>query len=175
MRNPQAFAFLESLHMLLERTLPTPEDMRSRVHEIVAASAKDDSARNKRQPEGAFLCHFVLPIISSYLQSSLGLTATESRTALLSENFRNMRDICSDTPARKQRHPFDKQLKVSPHVVMKQWSGSSGAPLRQSCPDFGLRAPCKFPIVFEGKYFERGGKVKAEADLDHKHLPGILL
>lgn len=165
MRNSQAFEFLKSLHQALDRRLPTPENIRIQVRELVAASAKDDTAKHKRQPEDAFLNHFALPIVSSHLQTYLGLTAAEARTALLSEYFRNMREICSGTPARKQRHPFDKQLKVSPHAVMKQWSGESGATLRQSCPDFALRAPCTFPTVFEGKYFERGGKVKAEADL----------
>jgi hypothetical protein len=165
MRNAAAFAFLEQLHHELAKSLPNPELLRSQVREIVAASQHDPKAKHKRQPEDAFLHEFALPRLFAHLQTALGLTPPEARQSLLSEYYRNMPDFCSGTPARTSRHPFHKMFGVKPHTVMDQWKGESGSPLRQSCPDFALRSPCPFTVVFEGKYFETGGKTKAESDL----------
>jgi hypothetical protein len=40
-----------------------------------------------------------------------------------------------------------------------------GNALTQSCPDFATRNPFPFKIVFEGKYFEKGGRDKATTEL----------
>jgi hypothetical protein len=93
------------------------------------------------------------------------LNEKEARAALLSENFRHLPQICSGTPARKDRHPFDKTLAPGPREVMAHWRSGKANALRQSCPDFALRFPCPFSIVFEGKYFEQGSAAKAESEL----------
>jgi hypothetical protein len=53
-----------------------------------------------------------------------------------------------------------------PEKVMHQWRGQGGgSPLVQACPDFALREPFPFKIVFEGKYFAHGGMRRAETEL----------
>ncbi len=81
-----------------------------------------------------------------------GIGAEEARNSLLSEFYRNMRNFCVQTPARKRGHPFTKILGTKPADIIAQWTGDNGAPLKQACPDFAFRDPFPFRIVFEGKY-----------------------
>jgi len=82
-----------------------------------------------------------------------------ARHALLSEYYRNMQDLCYNTPVRTQRHPFSKIIGAKTASIMRQWMSGRDNALTQSCPDFALREP--FKIVFEGKYFGRGGIERA--------------
>ncbi len=165
MTKAAAFEFLEHVHQSLERQLPPPELLRSSV-KTTAALAKEDAAKpHVRRPEEAFLNTFAIPHLFTELQGRLGLTAEEARTALLAENYRHMLTMSSGSPARKDRHPFDKTLAPNPTEVMAHWRSGKSNSLRQSCPDFALRSPCPHSIVFEGKYFESGSPTRAEADL----------
>src|SRR5262249_7585339 len=67
--------------------------------------------------------------------------------------------------ARKQRHPFEKVMGAKPTAIMEQWIAGRKNALTQSCPDFAIREPFPFKILFEGKYFEKGGSVKAKTEL----------
>jgi len=158
----QAYKFLSELEAALERALPPPNDLRAEIRAIVTSAKKGDANAHLRWPEGAFLGGYVVPTIHATLKSR-GLSASEARQALLSESFRRMSDMCSGTPARKDPHPFDKVLAPSTHQIAQKWRTTS--PLKQSCPDLALRAPCDFTVVFEGKYFEQGGLQRAETEL----------
>ena len=165
LRHLDAYKFLKSLEGELTSKLPSPDAMRTQVREEVAAAKSDNASKHKRQPEDAFLYHFAFPLLFEHLQTVDGIDRLAARQSLLSEYYRNMNKLCSGTPARRQGHPFNKLIGSKPGTIMAQWKGLSGAPLKQSCPDFALRAPFPFTIVFEGKYFEKGGQTKAETDL----------
>ena len=42
---------------------------------------------------------------------------------------------------------------------------TKGAFVTQSCPDFAFREPFPYKVVFEGKYFEKGGREWAQNEL----------
>ena len=161
-----AYGFLQALHTRLDQDLPPPGLMRKKILEVVEKAKTDDSMKHMRQPEDAFLHHFAFPILFDHMQSVEGVDNEVAASSLLSEYYRNMPHCCKDTPARKQRHPFSKLIGASADIMMKQWKGElPGARLKQSCPDFAFRPPFPFKIVFEGKYFPKGGKKKAETEL----------
>ena len=146
--------------------LPAPEVMREKIPEIVAEAKTDDSKKHMRQPEDAFLYKFAFPIVFEHIQTLDGINVDKARKSLLSEYYRNMPQYCMASPARKQRHPFSKAFGASTDAVLSQWRGESfGSKLKQSCPDFALRAPFPFKVVFEGKYFSKGGSKKAGTEL----------
>ena len=166
MLKAKAYGFLTGLEAELNRTLPPPDAMRLGVREVVERAKSDESSKHKRQPEDAFLYHYAFPIVFRSMTAVDGIDESSARQSLLSEYFRNMPAYCSGTPARRQRHPFNKLIGAKPQQIMAQWKGSAdGPPLKQSCPDFAFRPPFPFKIVFEGKYFESGGEQKAEREL----------
>jgi hypothetical protein len=91
--------------------------------------------------------------------------AAKATQGLLSEYTALRRNICSDSPVRKQRHPFAKIMGANPTAIMQQWMGGRDNALTQSCPDFATRDPFPFKIVFEGKYFKNGGPSMATREL----------
>jgi hypothetical protein len=154
------------LEKVLNDRLLAPDAMRKEVREIVKQAKENDTWKHKRQPEDAFLYHFAFPIIFEHMQTVDGIDQQCAKQTLLSEYYRNMKEWCSGTPARKQRHPFNKVIGARPAEIMAQWKGEfPGASLKQSCPDFAFREPFSFKTVFEGKYFEKGGHSKAETEL----------
>ena len=162
----QAYQFLKTLELKLNEVLPDADTMREQVPNIVSQAKKDDTRKHMRQPEDAFLHHFAFPVIFKHLSVYKNLGEEKAREALLSEYYRNMPEFCAATPARKSRHPFNKVIGASTDTIMRQWKGElSGAKLKQSCPDFALRNPFPHKIVFEGKYFAKGGSKKAETEL----------
>lgn len=165
MEKRDAYKFLKGLESELTRKLHEPEVMRTRVRQKVEESKSDDKAPHMRKPEDAFLNYFAIPVLFEHLKTIPGIDQAAARESLLSEFYRNMKGMCSGTPARKQRHPFNKIIGLKPATIMARWKGAKGNPLPQSCPDFALRSPFPFKIVFEGKYFEKGGTTKAESDL----------
>jgi hypothetical protein len=95
-----------------------------------------------------------------------GMDREKARQAFLSESYKQLSDISSGTPARRVAHPFPKLLGAHPQQVIKQWKDEMpGSPVIKSCPDMALRSPFPHKIVFEGKYFKRGGIQAAETDL----------
>ena len=161
----EAYEFLKSLHKKLDSELPSPDAMRENIPSVVQEAKKDDNKKHMRQAEDAFLHHYAFPILFEHMLSVEGVDHHSAVDSLLSEYYRNMPQYCKNTPARKQRHPFSKVISTSTDTIMKQWKGElSGAKLKQSCPDFALTAPFPFKIVFEGKYFSKGGSKKAETE-----------
>lgn len=159
----RAHRFLREVERSIERMLPPPDVLRAEVRALVGSAKLDNGDPHMRWPEGAFLSKYVLPPLHSALRTVCGLSPADATKALLSESYRHMQAICSGTPARSARHPFDKSLAPSARQIVQKWR--TVKPLTQSCPDLALRAPCDYTIVFEGKYFEQGSAQRAEADL----------
>jgi len=160
-----AFKFLRQFQRSLISELPTVTSLRSNVRQIASAAKGSDGAPHLRRPEEAFLNTYVIPRLYKDLQLLCGLSQEQARSALLSENFRHLPEMCSASPARKDPHPFDKTFPQDPAKVMAQWQSKEANALHRSCPDFAIRFPCPYSIVFEGKYFESGSIAKAEAEL----------
>lgn len=161
----KAQKFLESLQKELNSNMPPAAEMRRLVHEIVTDAKKNPTRKHMRQPENAFLYQYAFPIICRHMQTVDGIGPDEVKQSLLSEFYRNMKDCCLQTPARTRGHPFTKIIGAKPADIVAQWTGKSGAPLRQACPDFAFRDPFPFKIVFEGKYFESGSTARAGTEL----------
>jgi len=155
--------FLKGLEEHLNRNIPCPPQGPEELDAVVRQAKASEQERAKRWPEGAFLNHFVARPLHDYLRRELGLSAEEACSAFLSESFRSLPGIASGTPARSQKHPFTKVTGVSPREVIARWKAKN--PLTQSCPDMALRSPSPFTVVFEGKYFRKGGEQAAETAL----------
>jgi hypothetical protein len=152
-RKHDAYSFLKGLEKTLNSTLPPPTELRTEIRKTVG------------DLEDAFLSRFVIPRLSELMTAYDDMDASKASQALLSE-YRTLRPrYCSGTPARKQRHPFAKIMDTKPSAIMQQWMSGHGNALTQSCPDFATRDPFPFKIVFEGKYFDKGGPGRATTEL----------
>jgi hypothetical protein len=158
-----AYSFFRTLEQQLNATMPGPKEMATAIDEIVTMSKGGVSERHKAFAEGAFLNQFVLPTLYQFVAEYPGMKPEKARESLLSESHRSMRAFASGSPARSAKHPFDKVVGISAPGVIRRWKSANA--LIQSCPDLALRAPCPFRIVFEGKYFRRGGLGAAESAL----------
>ena len=150
----EAYQFLKKLEGELNSTLPSPADLQASIRTTPGI------------PEDAFLSGHVIPKLFDSMAKYNGMDATKARQALLSEYTTLRKEkICSDTPARRQKHPFAKIMGASPATIMRQWTSGRDNALTQSCPDFATRDPFPFKIVFEGKYFRKGGANIATREL----------
>lgn len=165
MSRDAAHGFLKNYERSLLRDLGSVESLAAKIRHRAATAKSDDSAPHLRRPEEVFLNEYAIPRLFQELQTHLGLSAEDARTALLSENHKHMKSMSSTTPARSVRHPFDKTFAPSARQVIEHWRSGKSNALRQACPDFALRSPCHFSIVFEGKYFEAGSRELAAAEL----------
>jgi hypothetical protein len=139
--------------------------MKRRIADIVEQARDDDTMKHLRRQEDAFLNSFALPIVFEAMQSVEGINVDKARESLLTESYRHL-PCSNNTPARKTRHPFNKVIGANTGDIMRQWRGvAGGATLKQSCPDFAFQPPFPYKIVFEGKYFCRGGTKRAETEL----------
>lgn len=160
-----AFRFLEFLEQYLNESLPGPAAMSKRISAIVQESKGSGLAPHTTFGEAAFLNQFVAPHVHEFLAEQQGLGKENARRALLSESYRRIPNFSSGTPARSQLHPFTKVIGTKPQTIIKQWKEIGLKSLVRSCPDLGLRDPCPHRVVFEGKYFSKGGTAAAEAAL----------
>lgn len=160
-----AYRFLIDFQQALGCDLAAVNSFSSTVRKRASAAKIDDTAPHLRRPEEVFINHYALPRLFQELQSKLALSSENARAALLCENYRYLPAMCSGSPARAVRHPFDKTFAPDPSTVLANWSSGKANALRQSCPDLALRAPCPFSVVFEAKYFDKGSSTKAGADL----------
>jgi hypothetical protein len=158
----EAYQFLKGLRTHLNRNLPTPEQMRSRIREVVSKSKNDNKQKHLNVPEAAFTNDFLIPHISKVISERVRKSASQ---CMLTE-YQNMRpDFCCNTPIRQERHPFSKGIAIQPQTIMRRWKGDPNKQTVQSAPDFALREPFLFNIVFEIKYFEKGGAERATTEL----------
>jgi hypothetical protein len=152
-RKHDAYAFLKKLEKTLNSILPPPTKLRTEIRKT-AGDAED-----------AFLRQFVIPELHRLMSEYDEMDASKASQALLSEYRTLRKTICSGTPARSQKHPFKKIMGTKPTSIMQQWMAGHSNALTQSCPDFATREPFPFKIVFEGKYFEKGGPGRAATEL----------
>ena len=163
----KAREFLDHLKMTMLDRLPAWQEIKLEIPNIVTEARMREDWKHKRTTEDAFLYHYAVPIISQYISVDLDFGKAAARESLLSEFFRNMSDLASGSPARAIRYgiPFEKVFS-SPRDVMKRWRGEMRqAKFQQPCPDFALRTPFPHKIVFEGKYFSKGGVTAGETHL----------
>jgi hypothetical protein len=165
-KNTTALEFLQTLEQTLASRVPTGANMNPVIRGIIADAKTDNRKKHLRLPEAAFLNHFVLPTLFEQLQEQAGLTADQSKEALLNEYHRSMPEISRYSPIRAWRHPFKKVLGASAESIYRDWkSPRKGDGLTQSCPDFALREPFPHSIVFEGKYYSSGSTTYANKQL----------
>jgi hypothetical protein len=165
MSKSEAHHFLKLYEESLQQAISSVASFSTSIRQRAAAAKNDAASPHLRRPEEVFLNEHAVPCLSRELQTQLKLRSDAACAALLSENYAHMEGICSTTPARTVPHPFDKTLAPNATAVIDHWRSGKSNALRQSCPDFALRPPCPFKIVFEGKYFDAGSSEKAATDL----------
>jgi len=119
------------------------------------------------QYELLFTDTFVLPAIPEYLEKALALSASDRCTAFLAESgLAKTRGWTSNSPRSANKYLFTKVFGADSKSVVKLWWGDSGKGLTsQSCPDWAFRSPCPHTVVFEGKFFRKGGVDAARREL----------
>ena len=108
-----------------------------------------------------------MPVLFLHISEDLGYGEDQTQQIMLSESFRNMKEMSCGSPARAKKYsnPFGKVF-TDPRSVMRRWAGDTrGSKLQQPCPDFALRSPFPHTTVFEGKYFSVGGIAVGETQL----------
>jgi hypothetical protein len=166
-----AFAFLQVFEKQLRQRLPKGVAMDAVIREVVSEAKTNAQKKHLRLPETAFLNYFVLPSLFQQIQEQAGLSETQAKDALLNEYHRTMPEISRQSPIHALRHPFAKIMGATPEAVFQRWlKPEKGDGLTQSCPDFALRKPFPYSIVFEGKYFRRNASKAGAA----KELVGDL-
>jgi len=167
----EARQFLLAMENYLAATLPARNAVRATVDEEVqkARAAKQKAPDKSRSyiasPEGAFFKLLGVEYIYNFLTKGTGMPEEEARMALLSETFRNCRNISSNSPRSKEKHPFTKNGESIKKIVTRWWNPSEKSVVQQSCPDLALGPPCRHRIVIEGKYFRKGGFEAAQSEL----------
>jgi len=169
MRDKQAaFEFLSAFHKRLEAELVSPAAIEADIRGAVRDAKAHHSQRHLRQPEAAFLNRYVIPRLYAQMQSDLKLSDEAAKHSLLNEYHPSMREYSTHSPASTFKHPFSKGLGTGARQIYDRWMqrpGVKGSPQIQSCPDFAIRSPAPFSIVFEGKYFPSGSIEYAEREL----------
>lgn len=162
----EAKAFLDSLATAISRKTPPGTAMERYIRSTIQDAKTDDAKKHLRAPEAAFLNLFAVPTLFEHLSTVGGLTEAEARQALLNEYHNCMPALSSGTPYLGLKHPFNKAMGVSPSTVFASWQAKDKGWGLASCePDFALRSPFSHRILFEGKYFPRGGKEHAAREL----------
>ncbi|MCH8081428.1 MAG: hypothetical protein IID52_03465 [Proteobacteria bacterium] len=161
-----AYKFLTGMESFIAKNLPSRKEIVEMIPRIVTQAKKREDWKHKRTPEDAFLYHFAFPLVFQYIKQQPGMDKKSACQVLLSEFYRNMPQFSAGTPARKGKHPFGKIMREPTFKTIARWRGETeGALLKQSCPDFALRAPFPHTVVFEGKYFRHGQAQAAATSL----------
>jgi hypothetical protein len=161
----EAHTFLAKLESMLKSSLPQPEEVQKSLADITAASKTDDLKKHTRIRESAFINTYVIGKLSEFIQANNSMSSIDARQALLVEGFQNtaLKPFCSGTPARTLGHPFTKLLGATTEEIAENWTAKDS--IAKPCPDFALRPPFPFKIVFEGKCFDGGSPKTARRDL----------
>ena len=159
----EAYQFLKELQKHLNASLPSPQQIRKEVRDIVVNSKNNDKQKHVNSPETAFTNGLLIQRISQVVSERVG--ESNAQQCMLTESPKMRPEFCCNTPIRTERHPFSKGIAERPPTIMRRWKGPPSKQTIQSAPDFALRNPFPFKIVFEIKYFEKGGPEKAATDL----------
>jgi hypothetical protein len=164
-RKRGAYMFLKNFESALNSELPPPAELRTLIRKTTLESKTDSGRDYLRLPESAFLNLFAIPALHKFISNQSGMNSLKASEVLLSEYKRLRPRYCSGPPIRTMKHPFRKVMGVKPSTIMQQWMSGRDNALTQSSPDICIRAPFPFTILFEGKYFEKGGPEKAATEL----------
>jgi hypothetical protein len=149
----EAYRFLFQLEEKLNSELPNPLAMKERLVRIIDEARKNPTKKHVKYKESAFLNTQLLPIFREHLKTIDGLSDDQIQRSLLWEYWHSIPGLGPGTVARIKPHPFSKALGQDPLKIMARWKGVGGkSPSVQPNPDFALRDPFPFNIVFEGKY-----------------------
>ena len=166
MHKQGAYQFFKHLEHHLNQGIPSPVNTRREIDKVVRHAKRSPNERHKAFYEGAFLNHYVADLLHNFISKYPGMDPDKARQALLSESHKQIPLIASGPASRREPHPFKKVLGARSAEVIKQWKGQTpGSPVVQSCPDLALRCPFPYKVVFEGKYFRKGGIQAAESTL----------
>jgi hypothetical protein len=146
--------FLHRFEELLKGKLPAPREMREHIRGI----ATSKSQKHTNSVEAAFIHEYVVSNLFQLIRED-GCDELNASKALLCEGYRNIPTRSSGTPMHPLSHPFDKEIAPASEILRKWKKGK----LTQACPDIAIRHP--FKIVFEVKYFEKGGSDFAAREL----------
>jgi hypothetical protein len=163
-KKEEARQFLDRVQKALAAILPDASELRRAVRAEIA-SAKKESKKYVYGPESAFLHTYFIPRFFDLIQTDGQISKSDARHSFLCEGYANISDCASGSPIRTQGHPFTKLLSATAAEVARTWQEKDKNPLAQACPDFAVRAPFPYNIVFEAKYFEHGSFEKASRDL----------
>jgi hypothetical protein len=148
-----------------ELTAGFPEKFGLRKIVREAVSSENGSRPESSDPQTAFLHAYLIPLIFALVRMSGDIREDDARQCLLCRDYEHVSEYSSASPARTEVHPFTKFLNATTADLRSRWIADDQKPLVRSCPDFALRAPFRFNIVFATKYFERGRVERATRDL----------
>lgn len=156
----EAYEFLTGLQTALQQHLPTPKHMKA-----VMSQLADKGNSPSKIRENVFL-YYVLPSVFEYMQTVSGIGPLEARASMLCEYYGKVPNLSSGNPFRRAAHPFRKTLGLSPEEIIETWTKQPGhIPLNQAYPDFCLRSPFPFKIIFDAKYFSQNSESAANKAL----------
>lgn len=156
--------FLQKFEKSLQ-ALPSAQEMETNIRATTRRAKLIHEERHLRLPEAAFLNGYVIPALHVAICEE-GLSREQARRALLNEYHRSLPQFSMDSPARTARHPFTKVLGAHPGEVYRRWADPENkSALVQSCPDFALRTPFPYNVLFEGKYYSKGSLKYAQQEL----------
>lgn len=155
-----ALVYLRDLEAALSRSeMPKGAAMNTAIRQMVATAKTDSAQKHLRLPEAAFLNGYVLPRLIQHLQTDMGLSQLQAGEALLNEYHRTMPGTSLGSPIFPLRYPFKKALGATADSIYREWlNPKKGDGLTQCAPDFALRRPFPYSIVFEGKYYASGSQ-----------------
>lgn len=166
LKKAAARAFLNQLTTRIELAVQEVPSMRQQITATVTDARLDEKMKHLRLREAAFLNSFVVPALFAHLREHCCLSDIEARQALLNEYHRSMPSTSDASPIRSLKHPFRKVIGLDAQAIYRSWMDpAEGLGLTQSAPDFALREPCPYSILFEGKYFPKGGHEHAATEL----------
>ena len=92
----EAFNFLRSVEVYLNKTIPPPSIVAEELSSIVKKAKSSGKELHKAYPEGAFLNHYIAPAFFEFLKSQVGLNAKEAKKHFYlspTEIFQNLRVV----------------------------------------------------------------------------------
>ena len=159
----EARRFLVRTQEELTAALPDKFGLRKIVWEAV--SPQQDSLPHCSDSKTAFLHAFFIPRFFDLMQTIGHSTESEVRQSLLCGGYENVPKYSSGTPVRTEGHPFTKLVNTIAADIVRKWMTDDLNSLAAACPDFALRPPFPFKVVFSMKYFEQGNVDRARRDL----------
>ena len=164
MPQEDAKSFLEGLKIHLNKSIPPSDEVMQRMQNLAADARRKNPKLQEVPHEGLFVDSFVLRPTNEYLVSAHNLTPDEACKSFLVESTDARKSrIAERSPVSANRYPFKKEFSAVNKVVKSWWNKSKESPVSQACPDLAICFP--HTVVFEAKYFRKGGIDAARSEL----------